>query len=101
MTVKGNGVAIIGAILALSLFALAGVLFVAQGPESMQRLGLLFGVIGTGIAALVAALKSTEAASNTNGKLDARIQAAVHRANDARRRGEAPKDPDDVESGIH
>lgn len=79
------------------LFALAGVLFIQPGPESTQRLALLFGLLGTAVAALVAALKAGEAAVNTNGKLDARIEAAVHRANAARRRGEEPLTPEQID----
>jgi hypothetical protein len=88
---------IAAAVLVLVLFALAGVLLVPPGPESTQRLGLLFGVIGTAVAAFVAMLKSAQAAANTNGKLDARIEAAVHRANAARRRGDEPKTADELE----
>lgn len=94
-----SNVAVIGGLVAFGLLALAAVLFIAPGPESTQRLALFFGVIGSGVAALVALLRSDEAATQTNGKLDARIQAAVHRANNARRRGDDPDAPlDDVTS---
>jgi hypothetical protein len=83
-------ISILIALCAFGFFALAGVVVVQPGPESTQRLGLLFGVIGAGIASLGALLKAEQAAGQTNGTLDARIQSAVHRANDARRRGDDP-----------
>lgn len=88
---------IIAGVLVLSLFGLAAVLFVAPGPESTQRLALLFGAIGTGIAAFVAMLKAGQSATNTNGKLDARIEAGVHRAMSARRRGDEPATADEID----
>ena len=87
-------IALVAALIVFGLMALAGVLLVQVGEESLQRLGLLFGVIGTAVAALVALLKADQAATNTNGNLDARIQAAVHRANAARRAGDLPADPE-------
>lgn len=89
--VKVSTAALIGGLLAFGLLALAGVLLISSGEESTYRLGLFFGVIGTGVAALVAALKADQAATQTNGQLDKRIQAAVHRANNARRRGDDPE----------
>lgn len=97
MTDLSRGAIIAGAI-AISCLALAGVLLIAPGPESTQRLGLYFGVIGTIVATLVALLKADQAQQNTNGRLDARIQAAVHRANNARRRGDRPLSPDELTS---
>lgn len=95
---RNNNTAILVAGLAVfGAFALAAVVIVQPGPESTQRLALLFGVLGTGVAALVAALKAGEAASNTNGKLDARIEAGVLRANAARRRGDEPLTPDEID----
>lgn len=82
-----------GALVALSLIGLAAVLFVAEGGESMQRLAFLFGILGTGVAAVVGMLRSDQSKQQTNGGLDARIQAAVHRANAARRAGDNPADP--------
>lgn len=87
----------VAGVLVLALFGTAGVLFITPGPESLQRLGLLFALLGTGLAAFVGMLKAAEAAVNTNGKLDARIEAGVHRANAARRRGDEPWTPDEVE----
>lgn len=100
-----SNVTIIGALVAFGFLALAAVLFVSPGPEALQRLALFFGVVGTGVASLVALLKSDEAATQTNGGLDARIAAAVHRANNARRRGDDPDAPlsnvieDDITAG--
>jgi hypothetical protein len=79
-----------GTLAVFGFFALAGVLLISPGAESTQRLGLLFGIIGTAVATLVAAIRSDQAAGRLNGELDARIQAAVHRANDARRVGDRP-----------
>lgn len=93
---NSNATIVVGLIV-LTLFALAGVLLVTPGPESTQRLGLLFGVIGTGLAAFVGLLKSDQAATNTNGKLDARIEAGVHRAMSARRRGDEPATAEEID----
>jgi hypothetical protein len=82
----------IAALVALSLIGLAAVLFVSEGSESTQRLAMLFGIIGTGVASLVSLIRSDQSASQTNGSLDARIQAGVHRAMAARRRGEDPEE---------
>lgn len=90
-------VAVLVATIVLALIALAGVLFV-QGDDATQRLALLFGILGTGLAAFVALLKSDQAATQTNGGLDHRIQAAVHRANAARRRGDPPLTPEQVDA---
>ena len=88
---KVTPLAAYAALIVFGLFALAGVLLVQPGPESSARLALLFGVIGTVVAALVAVLRSdqaatssAQAASQTNGSLDARIEEGVHRALNAR-----------------
>lgn len=91
MTGGVSRVAVIAALIAFGTLALAGVLLVQPGPESTQRLGLFFGVLGTAVAALVALLRADQAATQTNGSLDARIQAGVHRAMSARRRGDDPE----------
>lgn len=91
-----SGVLVAG-ITVLTLFGLAAVLFIQPGPESTQRLALFFGALGTGLAAFVAMLKAGQAAGNTNGKLDARIEAAVHRAQNARRRGDPPATPEEID----
>lgn len=85
--------AVIVALIVAMLIALGGVLYIAPGPESTQRLGALFGILGIGVAAIVGLLKADQAATQTNGKLDARIQAGVHRAMNARRRGDDPETP--------
>ena len=86
--------ALYGTLAVLVAFALMGVLLVAPGSEATYRLGLLFGVIGTAVAALVAMIRADQSASQTNGKLDARIQHSVHEALAARRRGDRPINPD-------
>jgi hypothetical protein len=88
--------ALSGTLAVLVAFALMGVLLVAPGSESTYRLGLLFGVIGTAIAAVVGMLKADQSATQTNGKLDQRIEYAVHTALDKRRRGDPPTPPDQL-----
>lgn len=86
---------LIGGIVALCLFGTAAVLFV-QGGDSLQRLALLFGMIGAAVTAFLAMLKADLSATQTNGGLDARIQAGVHRALAARRQGDPPLTPDEI-----
>jgi hypothetical protein len=76
---------IVGGVLGITFIGLAAVLFVSPGGEATQRLGLLFALLGTAMAALVGALRSDQAASGLNGGLDARIQAAVFQAQAVRR----------------
>jgi hypothetical protein len=95
--VKTNTVVAIVGVIALCLFGLAGILFTGDTDSALQRLGLLFAMLGTGLTGLLAYLKAAEAASNTNGKLDMRIEAAVHRAQNARRRGDPPQTPDEID----
>lgn len=76
---KDTTVAIV-VIAVLCLFATAAVIFVAEGSESVQRLGLLFGLLGTGLASLAAYLKSHQAEMNTNGRLTRRVKEAVAEA---------------------
>jgi len=83
MIMDGNKLStlgIVGGITAVVAFALAAVLFIQPGEESAQRLGLFFGMVGVVITTLVGMLRSDQAAKQTNGSLDARIQANVHRA---------------------
>lgn len=89
---------VVAAVIALALIGLAAILFTAPGNESSDRLALLFAVLAPTVVSLLALLRSDQAASNTNGKLDARMQAAVHRANTARRRGDAPATPAQLEA---
>jgi len=93
--------AIVGALVAFGAFATAAVLFMASTSDATQRLGLLFALFGTIVAALIGALRSDQAASSTgtsstiaaalNGNLDARIRNAV-RAVQAEAAG-APSEP--------
>lgn len=97
MTVKINSIVAIVGVIALCLFATAAVLFVGESNSSLQRLGLLFALFGTALTGLLAYIKAAEAAQNTNGKLDMRIEAAVHRAQNARRRGDPPQTAEEID----
>lgn len=84
---KPSAAIVIGALVAVVAMALAAILFI--GPESdaaTQRLGLFFGLIGLVVTSLLAVLRADQAATQTNGKLDARIRAAVLEAQKDRRR---------------
>ena len=95
---KWSALAIGACLVSFGLMALAAVLFVSdEHGDEMQRLALFFGLISLVVPALLAMLRADQSASNTNGKLDARIQAAVHRANAARRAGDEPARPQDIE----
>jgi hypothetical protein len=85
---------IVGAIIAVLCITLAGLVLIAPGDN--DRVALFLGVVGIALPALIGQLKADQAAGNTNGKLDARIQSAVHRANAARRRGDEPKTPEEI-----
>ncbi len=76
--------AIVGGMIVFGLFGLAAVLLVQTGPESTQRLGLFFGLAGTAVAALVAALRSDQSQKQTNGSLEDRIKAGVQAVLDER-----------------
>lgn len=80
-----SGLAIIGALVALVAFALAAVLFIAEGSAATERLGLFFALLGTVVAGLIATLRADQAATQTNGKLDSRIAEAVAAALESRR----------------
>jgi len=92
----------LAALVAFALLALVGVILVQQGPESTSRLGLFFGVVGAGVAATAAALKSEQAANRLNGSLDRRIREAVRLAM-AERRFDDPtlEDPEPIELEDH
>lgn len=94
---NASGLAIWAVLIILIAFGLAGVLLIQPGPEADKRLALFFGVLGTGVGIIATVIKADQAASNTNGKLDARIEAAVMRANNARRRGDTPLTPDEID----
>lgn len=80
-------VAIIGALVSLSAFALAAVLFIAESNAATERLGLFFALMGTIVAALIGALRADAAAVSTNpsstiatalnGAFDQRVRNAV------------------------
>lgn len=92
-----SGLTAIGGVIALVSLGIAAAILIA--PERDDRLALVFGLIGIALPALIANLKADQAASNTNGKLDARIEAAVHRAQSARRRGDEPLTPAQIDAG--
>ncbi len=82
-----NTLVIVGAIVAIVCLGLAAVLFLAEGSEATNRLALFFGLIGIVVPSLLALLKSSQAAANTNGSLDARIREGVHEALNERMTG--------------
>lgn len=77
--------AIVAALVAFGAFALAAVLFIS-GEAAAERLGLLFGLFGTIVVALIGALRADAAAKSTdvassigtalNGSFDARVRNA-------------------------
>jgi hypothetical protein len=79
--------AIVGALVAFGAFALAAGLFVSDTSAATERLGLLFGMFGTIVAALISALRSdaaavsTSATSNIATALDGAFDARVRNAN--------------------
>lgn len=87
--VKQSTPVVVAAMVAVGCIALAAVLFVDASSDAMERLGLLFAMLGTMIAALAAALKSDIAAGRLNGSLDKRIHDAVLEANKTRRETDA------------
>ena len=82
MTGKYSPLAIIAALVSLSAFALAAVLFVAVSGAAAERLGLLFALFGTIVAGLLAALRADAAAVSTNASSN--IATALNGAFDAR-----------------
>ena len=95
---KWSVLAIIAGLTSFGLMALAAIIFVADDAgDELQRLALFFGLLSLIVPALLSMLRSDQSAANTNGKLDARIQAAVHRANNARRAGDEPMTPEEIE----
>jgi hypothetical protein len=98
---------IVGALVAFGAFATAAVLFI-NGDGATERLGLLFAMFGTIVAALIAALRSDHAAKLLNGGLDDRIYEQVEAAL-AVRASSAPRDrwtdpvgpwPPDPDAGV-
>lgn len=68
---------ILGGLVALIGFATAAVLLASDSDASTGRVALLFGLFGVVVPVLLASLKSDQAATQTNGTLDARIHDAV------------------------
>lgn len=79
---------IVAAMVAMAAIGLGGILWVSN-EQGLERLGLLFALLGTCLASLTAALRSDQAAGRLNGTLDARIHDAVLKANQTRRAGDA------------
>jgi hypothetical protein len=82
--------AVLGVLVVIVAFAFAAILLVSDTDSGTQRLGLFLALVGTVVAGLLTVLRSDQAATQTNGKLDARIHAAVMAGLDARRRGDPP-----------
>lgn len=80
--------AIVAALVTFAALATGAILFIA-GDQELERLGLLFAFFATIIPTLVAALRSDQAASQTNGSMDARIAAAVQAALQLRRHSDS------------
>lgn len=79
-----GGVVIVAGLVAIASLATAAVLW-SSGDAALERLALLFAVFASIIPGLIAALRSDQAAAQTNGSLDGRIQTAVQDALMARR----------------
>ncbi len=86
--------AIVGALVAIAGLATAAVLW-TTGDQALERLGILVAVFASIIPGLISVLRSDQAAASshqaaeqTNGTLDARIQAAVQAAVQVRRPGD-------------
>ena len=96
-TVNRSSGAMFGALLIMLCgIGLAGVMFVQGSPcpeggqacsnDALQRLGLLFGLLGLAAPSLVAALKSDQAANKlTNGGLQDEVRRAILAASGERR----------------
>jgi hypothetical protein len=79
--------AIIGALVVFGAFGLAAVLLISDTGAATERLGLLFALFGTIVAALIGALRADQAATSTgaasniaqalNGNFDARVRNAA------------------------
>jgi len=93
--------AIIGALVTFGAFGLAAVLFMSETGPATERLGLLFALFGTIVAALISALRSDQAATSTNassniatalnGNFDARVRNAARVV--AAEPAETPEEP--------
>jgi len=86
-----NRLPILAALVMLSGFATAAVMFV-NGDNALERVGLLVALLTTGVLSLTSLLKSDESARNTdsgsrllrtlNGGLEKRMKAAVRDVRD-------------------
>jgi len=85
-------IAIVGALVSLSAFGLAAVIFVADTSAAAQRLAMLFALLGTVVAGLISTLRADAAARSTdatssiaqalNGAFDARVRHAAREVRD-------------------
>jgi hypothetical protein len=80
---RPSGTAVIAGVVAVAAFATAAVLFIGSSSDALQRLALLFGLLGLFAPALAGLLRADAAAARVDGHLDDRIQAAVERAHHA------------------
>ena len=79
-------IALVGALVAAMSFALAAVLFVS-GDAAIERLALLFGLLGIAVPAILGLLKADASASSTavtsniatalDGAFDSRVRNAI------------------------
>jgi hypothetical protein len=89
---SSNGIsrlALIAALVAFGAFGLAAVLLLTDSDAATQRLGLLFALFGSIVAALISALRADKAATQTDqtsqiasaldGMFDARVSEAMRR----------------------
>lgn len=82
---KFSKVAIVGGLTVAMCLSLAAILLLGDTDHDTERLGLFFGVVGTVVAALIGMMRADQGAKQTNGSLDARIEAGVYRAMAQRR----------------
>lgn len=76
-----------GGLVALVALTIAALLVTSRDPD-IARLGLVIGLVGPIVTALIAALRAEQAQQQTNGSLDVRIASAVTDAIRARRTGD-------------
>lgn len=75
------------ALVSVVALSVAAALFVT-GDRELEKLGFVAGVVGLVVPSIAAALKASQAADQTNGNLDARVEAAVGRVVGNRRAGD-------------
>jgi hypothetical protein len=92
-----TAIAIVAAIIALVLIAAGALIFIGDGDPQQQRVMLFMGMVATTVAALVALLRSDQAATRLNGGFEDRVRRIVLEAHADRRSGDpgsgAPDDP--------